>query len=519
MGISKSIKGLFGKTKKKKDDVTIATTIATHDAAKSPKAKPKNRNRIKVSNIAQLPTKSCLKDGRVPYGAYNSANAKLVTADGDYPSNYEHYSNFEPKKTGIAHGRNPGILKGANIDENGTIPGGLCQSQKLSMANQSLRGSKINLSDSCSDFGGSVISSSMSNYEFYQPMANRYSGNIARNGPVRANSVSDLTNVYNVLPAKFGNISRRPSSRQGQPMMPNPYQQWNPYMNQYQGGITRSPSMSSMQSVTNQAPEKAELAVAMQKMEHCMALLNSLQMQNPNVGNNMGNNLGNVNSNMSNIQNMNIQNNYQMHKIMPRMMHMPANQMSHVNNPVQRSRTSLQPQPEFQERELRKKRRLRKKSDLSKFDMSDLKKKLESITHDESSDDSSKSNHKSDGGFYDVTSGATTPEKEKSDDDSRKSDSGDDSSDSGVQTPPMLSDSTGSLTYDVTDNAVIDDVTREKAKLKGSEDKLPDEVTEKCPTISSQDITKSSQMSQKETKLLSSLNLLRANGRTRTQSQ
>ena len=52
-------------------------------------------------------------NGRVPYGAYNQANAKLVTADGDYPSNYEHYSNFEPKKpTGIAHARNPGILKG-----------------------------------------------------------------------------------------------------------------------------------------------------------------------------------------------------------------------------------------------------------------------------------------------------------------------------------------------------------------------------------------------------------------------
>ena len=37
---------------------------------------------------------------------------------------------------------------GANIDENGTtsIPGGLCQSQKLSLANQSLRGSKLNIS-------------------------------------------------------------------------------------------------------------------------------------------------------------------------------------------------------------------------------------------------------------------------------------------------------------------------------------------------------------------------------------
>ena len=40
------------------------------------------------------------------------------------------------------------IFLGANIDENGTtsIPGGLCQSQKLSLANQSLRGSKLNIS-------------------------------------------------------------------------------------------------------------------------------------------------------------------------------------------------------------------------------------------------------------------------------------------------------------------------------------------------------------------------------------
>ena len=72
--------------------------------------------KIKPGQLSgQIPTKSCLKmnDGRIPYGAYNQANAKLVTADGDYPSNYEHYSNFEPKKpTGIAHARNPGILKG-----------------------------------------------------------------------------------------------------------------------------------------------------------------------------------------------------------------------------------------------------------------------------------------------------------------------------------------------------------------------------------------------------------------------
>ena len=42
------------------------------------------------------------------YGAYNEANAKLVTAEGDYPSNYEHYSGFEPR----SQKKRTGILKG-----------------------------------------------------------------------------------------------------------------------------------------------------------------------------------------------------------------------------------------------------------------------------------------------------------------------------------------------------------------------------------------------------------------------
>ena len=59
MGISKSIKNIFGKTKKKKDDVAIGgvTTggVATHsDAVKSPKTKPKNRNRVRLSKISML---------------------------------------------------------------------------------------------------------------------------------------------------------------------------------------------------------------------------------------------------------------------------------------------------------------------------------------------------------------------------------------------------------------------------------------------------------------------------------
>jgi len=332
--------------------------------------------------------------------------------------------------------------------------------------------------------------------------------------------VTDIHSLYSGIPAKFGGgnpIQRRPSNvGQGQPMLPQPaqanmnYQQWNPYM-QYQGGLTRSPSMSSIMSAA-QPDNQSELAMAMQKMEHCMALLNSLQSQNPNMvlpnmQSLMGSNMGPAIGNMGQINRTPSRNMGPMPGHVP-IIRRPSHNLGAPLGQLQRSRTSLQPQPEFQERELRKKRRLRKKSDLSKFDMSDLKKKLESITHEEStsSDDSSKSSSSnpksvgSDAGFYDAStaSGSTTPEKEKSDDDSRKSDSGDDSSDSGVQTPPLLSDSTGSLCN--TDNDVIevsDDVTKTKAKIK--------------------DVQDLEKMSKKETDLLSSLNLLR--GRTRTKSE
>ena len=115
--------------------------------------------------------------------------------------------------------------------------------------------------------------------------------------------------------------------------------------------------------------------------------------------------------------------------------------MTHLNR-SSRSGKVLQPQPDFQERELRKKRRLRKKSDLSKFDMSDLKKKLDVISQEEKEDsdnsltsqgkssgtcvsfetsnlDSKNSAKTSDGGYYgesignsDSNSGVSTPDKE-----------------------------------------------------------------------------------------------------------
>ena len=51
---------------------------------------------------------------KLMYGAYNEANAKLVTAEGDYPSNYEHYSNFEPR----SQKKRTGILKGSPLKGN-----------------------------------------------------------------------------------------------------------------------------------------------------------------------------------------------------------------------------------------------------------------------------------------------------------------------------------------------------------------------------------------------------------------
>ena len=100
-----------------------------------------------------------------------------------------------------------------------------------------------------------------------------------------------------------------------------------------------------------------------------------------------------------------------------------------------RKTQSLQPQPEFQEREARKKRRLRKKSDLSKFDLSDLRKKLETIDRDDSTDSGGDSTN--DKGYCqgsDASSdGHATPEKLPTD---HSADDSGESSDSGVQTPP-----------------------------------------------------------------------------------
>jgi len=298
---------------------------------------------------------------------------------------------------------------GANMEQtsglDGSIPGGLSQTQKMSLSQSGFRqtGSQLNLSESFSDVNNC--------YENYYNF-NQYG---PRKGPMRTNSMSDMSFVG--MPNTAGNFQqrqmvqpRRPSSRTSvmsgshsslisSNYMPI-YPQQQPFMNQNQ---FRQPSLTSM----NQGPEWAD---AMVKMEHCLAMLNSLQM------------------------------NGQGQSAPSQMMLPPAQQPQPMLrqippfrptvNQVQRSRSGkvLQPQPDFQERELRKKRRLRKKSDLSKFDMSDLKKKLDVISQEEKEDsdnsltsqDSKNSAKTSDGGFYDGSagsnsdsnSGSSTPDKE-----------------------------------------------------------------------------------------------------------
>lgn len=81
---------------------------------------------------------------------------------------------------------------------------------------------------------------------------------------------------------------------------------------------------------------------------------------------------------------------------------------------------------------------MRKKSDLSKFDLSDLRKKLETIDREDSTDSGGDSiNDKGYCEGSDASSeGQTTPEKLRPADHSAD-DSGE-SSDSGVQTPPPV---------------------------------------------------------------------------------
>jgi len=184
-------------------------------------------------------------------------------------------------------------------------------------------------------------------------------------------------------------------------------------------GLNFDPSGRPMTSDPN------EIAQAVKKMEQCLQMLNSLQRNNSQK-----------NYQQHNLPNGQImqQQQQQQHQRFQQQMLQPRAPPSLSAQPLRsslRKPAALQPQPEFQEREARKKRRLRKKSDLSKFDLSELRKKLESVEND-STDSGGDSN--GDKGFCDGSNppsdGTVTPEKRES-----GSDSGE-SSDSGVSTPP-----------------------------------------------------------------------------------
>jgi len=123
-----------------------------------------------------------------------------------------------------------------------------------------------------------------------------------------------------------------------------------------------------------------------------------------------------------------------------------------------RSQNLLQPQPEFQKREQMKKRRQRRKSDISKMDLTELRRKLESIDVDsdttENNSEGEKSNVKNirknstatDGGFYDGSGSSSDSGSSRQNAGSPTSSgdnlsgymsTGSNSSDSGVVTPPI----------------------------------------------------------------------------------
>merc|ERR1711970_1355097 len=151
-----------------------------------------------------------------------------------------------------------------------------------------------------------------------------------------------------------------------------------------------------------------------------------------------------------------------------------ANRASVVSPTNQnRSQNLLQPQPEFQKREQMKKRRQRRKSDISKVDLTELRRKLESIDVSDGSDSGegdikNKSERPkaagspiSDGGFYDAGSGSDSGSKVVDQDRTSvmsgyiSTGSSGNSSDSGVVTPPPPQTAADQVAAQVTDSQII----------------------------------------------------------------
>lgn len=458
MSISKSIKKLFGKKKPNQSE-----TVQSESNIKSPKSARKPGINRQTSRATYAALKQVGPTPRLLHGAFNESNAKLVTADtppSGCAANYEHYSNFERKKnvannTQNAPGRNFGILKPPTQNMGNNIYG--------QIGSQSFNPTQFNISDTMSDTGG------RNSYEFCNigaganipPSQNYQMFHPPRpNSVMRANSMSDLRiggNRMSGKPALGANPAQipRPGSALGfhGSMVNLPganLQQFGYQTNQHpqmmnHNFLDQSASAFFDQSALSyQSPQQIEATI--HKMEGFLAMLNSLQSQTNQVNQPQGN----------------------YPNFHPKFQNRPNLMMRPTVHQVQRSRSTLQPQPDFQERENRKKKKLRKKatdqstsrsSDQSAFDMGTLKKKLEVISQEDSGSDSGAGSGTSSGsdatektteitrgddvGYFEGSSGNTTPDKQKSDqsgsDQSAESDSSDssgDSSDSGVQTPP-----------------------------------------------------------------------------------
>lgn len=427
MGIAKSFKSLFKSKKKKENDISPS----------SPKiGKPKNpvsRNKsirmgiyepyrnhfplrqnpipIDKSTLNQVqkqqtqPHQMAQTSTQLPYGVYNPQNAKLVTANGDYIKNGSTYEYFDPNnRNQDLYASHESLMSNSHVNS-------LYQQHQLPARNSQLRSSTRSLDH----FGESGSVGLIKNAQARLSMRNNM-------------MTGSLTNIHQNATQNGYQYQDWNSKPQGpeRSKSVDPFQMMNGSSSSSQSALNQSQLTSSqigfqsqnLQSLTGLKFDHSgmpltqnpyEIAMAVRKMEQCLQMLNSLQHQSVSNSNSLrpsGNPI------------------------------MPAAQQP--NQRSFRKSTGLQPQPEFYEREARKKRRLRKKSDLTKFDLSDLRKKLEIIDSTDSGGDSQDSHDK---GFCEgqYSSDASCNGKSSPDTNVPNSHSADDSgesSDSGVQTPP-----------------------------------------------------------------------------------
>ncbi|CAG5077720.1 Oidioi.mRNA.OKI2018_I69.PAR.g8796.t1.cds [Oikopleura dioica] len=475
MGFAKSIKSLFkgkGKGSKKEDDLfnpyeksqkaTVGRNKSMRMGIYEPYRShfPLRQNPIPFdkSDLASDSQHQSHQKADSRYGGYDPTRMKLVTANGEFTrdrnGNYEQHIPAQMQGQLANNRRGPQSMYGSTD----SIHSGIQQlyTSNLGARNGQLRGSTRSLDQ----FGGqsqldlikngngrmslrsNMGSNSMSNMQQYQHQHQQYQ-----------NHYQQMPNMghYQMWQPQFG--QHQPSSRPGSVdpyqmmsssttslnssaygfMSPTPQQQQQQHQaaphhaSQHQlsshqqapaPSLPKVPSLSQLTGLNfdpsgrPMTSDPNEIAQAVKKMEQCLQMLNSIQRNNPG--------------------------NYQQHNLPPQQqqpqMLQPRAPPSLTAQPLRsslRKPQALQPQPEFQEREARKKRRLRKKSDLSKFDLSELRKKLESVENDSTDSGGDSSGDK---GFCDGSNppsdGTVTPEKRES-----GSDSGE-SSDSGVSTPP-----------------------------------------------------------------------------------